>query len=162
MLQLAVILFNMRLSGNYLERLFVNVIPWTLFASLVILMVRERIEKTVVTFLISTCAFWLLDTLVIFFKFKNPRSLKSSNTLTWGGELISPHDIIEITPILDKRFKWSFRMVQFLLKDGRQFMVIDKPQTVIEDFMNKPSKTKKRLIEQHPELMSKVGTLKAI
>ena len=41
-------------------------------------------------------------------------------------------------------------------------MVIDKPQTFIADFKNKKSKTITRLIEEYPELETKVTPGKII
>jgi len=153
---------SIRLSGNYFERLLINIIPWTFFCSLVFYFVKEGLKLSVITFLISTAAFWLMDTLIIYFKFKNPKTLKYNGSLSWGERVVSKEEIIKITPITDKRYRWSFRMVEFLLSNGDVLKIIDKPQTFIADFSSKPSKTLQKLLKIYPDLKPKIADRKYI
>lgn len=155
---LAVINWTMRLSGNYFDRLLVNVLPWTLIISIIIHFTKNDndFKRTAIVFSISTAAFWLMDTFIIFFKFRKPKTLKFQSTLLWGDREISPKDIFRIRPITDKRYRWSFDMIEVSLNDGTTFFLIDKPNHFIADILGKPSKTIKLIIEEYPELDEKV------
>lgn len=150
----------MTLSGTYFDRLLLNVLPWTIFAAIFIYFYKGDFNMYVL--LILTVALWTMDTLIIYFKFKKPKPLKINDNLWIGDENISPTDIQTITPVTDKRMKWSFKMLEFSLIDGRTFMIIDKPQTFVEDLMNRPSKTLKKLFAEYPELKTKFRNRKTI
>lgn len=152
----------MRISGNYFERLLWNVIPWTFIVALIVLFVKGGTKTAIFAFLISSTAFWIMDTLIIFFKFKNPKKLSTDTLLNWNGRIIPTNEITKITPIKDNRYRWSFKMVELQLKDGTSFMIIDKPQNFIFEIMSKPSRTIKLLLEKHPELKEKIQLLKYI
>jgi hypothetical protein len=155
---LAVINSTMRLSGNYLDRLLISVLPWTFIISIIIHLTKgdNDLKRTAFVFSITTAAFWLMDTLIIFFKFRKPKTLKLQSTLIWGDREISPKDIFSIRPITDKRYRWSFDMIEVQLTDGTTFFLIDKPNHFIADIMDKPSKTLKGLTEEYPELDEKI------
>lgn len=153
---------TIRLSGNYIDRLLINVLPWIIGVTIVFYFINKNQKTIIATFLLSTMAFWLMDTLIIFFKYKNPKPLRYNKSLFWGTNVIAINEITKITPIIDKRSRWSFRMVEFSLSNGTTFMVIDKPQTIISDFANKPSKTVQLLVSIYPELKSRISTLKSI
>jgi hypothetical protein len=55
-----------------------------------------------------------------------------------------------------------FSFVTHLCGEKRVFMLIDKPQTFIADLMKKKSKTITKLIEEYPELESKLAPQKII
>jgi hypothetical protein len=150
----------MRLSGTYFDKLILNVLPWTIFAALFIYFLKK--DFNVYVLLILTSALWLIDTLIICIKFKKPKTLKISTALLLGNETLNPKNIVKITPVTDNRMKWSFKMIEFTLIDGRTFMIIDKPKTFIQDVMNKPSKTLKMLFAKYPELKSKLEATKSI
>lgn len=147
------------INGTYFDRLLVNVLPWTLLGYFIIYLATGHF--TIIPFLLFTIALWILDTLIIFFKFR-PKSLKIKKGLFLGKKQIDIKTIVSITPILDKRYRWSFRMLQFMLGSGEEIMVIDKPQFIISDMLNKPSGTLKKLFTVHPELKSKLQSLKSI
>jgi hypothetical protein len=151
---------EMTLSGTYFDRLLMNVLPWTLFAA--ILLYLSKGDCNLYALLILAAAFWTIDTLVIYFKFKHPQKLTIDDNLWIGDETISLTDIKTITPVTDKRMKWSFKMIEFSLTDGRSIMVIDKPQTFIEDFLNKPSKTLTKLFAEYPELKTRLRNRRTI
>lgn len=146
----------MRLSGNYFERLLINILPWILFASIILFLTRKDIYAVVLVFFVLTAALWLMDTLIIYFKFKNPKTLRLNGTLSWSKREILPKDIFRIRPITDKRYRWSFEMIEFNLVDGTIFFIIDKPQHFFTVILGKPSKTLKMLTDQFPELNDKV------
>lgn len=98
-----------------------------------------------------------MDTAVIFFKYKNPKTLKFNSSLSWGEREISPKEIFSIRPITDKRYRWSFDMIEVQLTDGTVFFLIDKQQHFLADIFGKPSKTLKRLTEEYPELDEKIA-----
>jgi hypothetical protein len=150
----------MILSGTYIDRLFLVVLPWSIFAGTIIYISEGEIN--IQALLIFTVALWITDTLIIYFKFKQPKTLRVNDSLWIGDEAISPIDIQTITPVSDKRMRWSFKMIEFLLKDGRKFMVIDKPQTLVEGLMNKPSKTLKKLFAEYPDLKTKFRNRRTI
>jgi hypothetical protein len=150
----------MRLSGTYFDRLVINVLPWTIFAAIVISFPGRNFN--IYVFLILTATLWIMDTLIIYIKFRKPTSLRAENALQLGSQVINPNDIFIITPVTDNRMKWSFKMIEFTFKNGSTIMVIDKPQTFIEDLMQKPSKTLKKLFEAYPELKTKLRTRKFI
>ncbi len=143
----------MTLSGTYLDRLLLNVLPWTIFAA--IFSYFSGGDFNVYVLIILTTILWAIDTLIIYFKFKKPKPLRVNDSLWIGDENISPTDIDTITPVTDQRMKWSLKMIEFSLTDGRKLMVIDKPQTFVENLMNKPSKTLKKLFAEYPELKTK-------
>lgn len=148
----------MRLSGNYFDRLLINVLPCTLLVSIIIHFTKsDDLKQTAFVFLISTAAFWVMDTAVIFFKYKNPKTLKFNSSLSWGEREISPKEIFSIRPITDKRYRWSFDMIEVQLTDGTVFFLIDKQQHFLADIFGKPSKTLKRLTEEYPELDEKIA-----
>jgi len=147
----------MRLSGNYIDRLLISVLPWTFFVSIIIHLANSGdLKRTAFVFLMTTGAFWLMDTLIIFFKYKNPKILRFNSTLFWGDKEISPKEIFRIKPITDKRYRWSFDMIEVSLTDGTTFFLIDKPNHFLADILGKPSKTLKRLTEEYPELDEKI------
>lgn len=147
----------MRLSGNYFDRLLFNVLPWTFTVSLIIHFTKSGdVKRTTIVFLISTFAFWLMDTLIIFFKFKKPKPLRLDIKLIWGDTEILPTEIWRIRPIRDKRYRWSFKMIEVSLNDGTNFYLIDKPNHFVADILGKRSKTIKRLVEEYPELDTKI------
>ena len=111
---------------------------------------------TVIGFLLTTATFWLIDTLILFFKFKRPKTLKLDTTLSWGNRDILPNEIFRIKPITDRRFRMSVKMLEVSLTDGTSFYLIDKPKTFIADISGKPSKTLSRLTEKYPELDEKI------
>lgn len=148
----------MRISGNYFDRLLINVLPWTFVIGIILHFTKEKgdLKQTAFVFLISTTAFWLMDTLIIYFKFRNPKTLKLQSTLLWGDREILIKDIFRIRPITDKRYRWSFDMIEFSLTDGTTFYLIDKPMHFIANILGKPSKTIRRLVEEYPELNDKI------
>lgn len=155
----------MRLSGNYFDRLLLNILPYVIVGIIVIYFTKENTDPSALLFvlLILTVFFWTIDTLIIYIKFKKPKSLRINNAvLLLGNDVINPEDIVKITPVKDKRMRWTFKMIEFTLNDGRVFMIIDKPQTLIEDLKNKPSKTLEKLFEKYPELKTKLTTIKTI
>jgi hypothetical protein len=148
----------MRLSGNYIDRLLINVLPRTLIISIIIHLTKvdTDFKRTAVVFSITTAAFWLLDRLIIFFKFRRPKTLKLQSTLLWGDREISTKDIFRIRPITDKLYRWSFNMIEVQLTDGTNFFLIDKPNHFKADIMGRQSKTIKHLLAEYPELDEKV------
>ncbi|MBI3235326.1 MAG: hypothetical protein HYZ42_15040 [Bacteroidetes bacterium] len=148
----------MRLSGNYFDRLLFNVLPWTFIISLLIHFTKSGdLKRTIIVFIISTTAFWIMDTLIIFFKFKRPKTLRLDTKLIWGDTEILPKEILRIRPIRDNRYRWSFKMIEVSLNDGTNFYLIDKPNHFVADILGRPSMTIKRLIEEYPELDKKIA-----
>lgn len=151
----------MRINGTYLDRLLWNVLPWTMLVGLFIYLTKGSIEFVVLVGL--TVLLWLMDTLIIYFKFR-PSTLKYTATddLFINKNKINITDITTITPIYDQRMKWSFKMIKLSLADGQTIMIIDKPQIFYKEILNKPSKTLKILFEKYPDLKSKLTSEKYI
>lgn len=147
----------MRISGSYTDRLLINILPWVALVSVIIHFTNTNdFKQTAIVFFITSVALWLMDTLIIFFKFKKPKTLKLDTSLYWGERVILPKDIFRIRPLTDKRYRWSFHMIEFGLSDGTTFFVIDKPNHFVAEILGKPSKTLKKLMEKFPELDEKI------
>jgi hypothetical protein len=147
----------MRLSGNYGDRLLINVLPWTVIGTVIVHFGKaNNSQQSALVFLIGTCACWLMDSSVIFFKFRNPKALKFVSHLSWNGYPISPQQIHTIRPITDQRFRWSFEMIEVSLTNGDSFFLIDKPRFIFSSMQKRRSRTIVRLTEKCPELLSKV------
>lgn len=142
----------MRLSGNYLERLLINIMPYTAIAGGIIYLNANNSKDSFLVFIITTFAFWLLDISIIFFKFKNPGRLSFDTQLKYKGKILPYDEIDEIRPITDKRYRWSFEVVEFVLNNGSSFIVIDKPKLFFLSLLNDESKTIKLLLIKLPEL----------
>ena len=149
----------MRLSGNYFDRLFVCIVPWTFIACLIIhFSTGDTTERTIILFLILTAALWLQDTLFIFIKYKKPEVLRYTTVLQRGKRVIASGEIVKIRPFRDKRYRWSFDMIEFSLSDGNSFYIISKPVNIISSLAGRPSKTIRQLIALYPELGKKIST----
>ena len=108
----------MRLSGSYFDRLLYNVLPWIIFGCVFIYFTKSntKISVLIFVFIILTTVFWALDTLIIYTKFKHPKSLKTDDSfLLINDQRINPSDIDKITSVIDNRMKWSFKMVELFL-----------------------------------------------
>ncbi len=146
----------MRLSGNYFDRLLWCILPLTLFA-LGILCIDSKERKTVlVCSCIFTFTFWLIDTLIIYFKFKKPKRLTFDTALRCNGEILLPTDIDQITPVANNRNRMMIYMVEFKLVDNTRFFVIDKPRFFLAEIFGQKSRTIKKLLQCLPELAPKV------
>ncbi|HQX74581.1 MAG TPA: hypothetical protein PK298_16865 [Chitinophagaceae bacterium] len=151
---------KIRLSGTYFDRLLFNIAPWILLMSILFYLLKNDIKIILITYLLATIAFWIMDSAIIFFKYKNPKKLVQKNGLFLGKQTLSKDDIIQITPISDRRFRWSFELVEFKMSDSTTHMIIDRPRTIIQEFNDKPSKTILRLITLYPELRDKISERK--
>lgn len=145
----------MKINGTYLDRLIWNVLPFTIFAGILLTITKGKTYIIIVVWL--TSLIWLLDCLIIYFKFK-PFALKYSieNGLSFNEKEINPDKIISITPITNKRLQWTFKMIKIALKDGETFFFIDKPKSIIKELKQEKSKSLKKLIELYPELVNKI------
>lgn len=153
---------KIRLSGTYLDRLLFNIVPWILLMSILFYLLKNDIKITLITFLLATIAFWIMDSVIIFFKYKNPKRLVEKNGLFLGKQPLSNDNIIQITPLSDRRIRWSFELVELKMSDSTIHMIIDRPRTIIQEFNDKPSKTILRLITLYPELRDKISERKYI
>jgi len=152
----------MRISGNYFERLFFNVLPWTLLATLIIYLTEKNNKEIIFAFLALTISLWFFDTTIIFVKFKNPKSLRVTDKLIWGQREILLDEIYKIIPVVDRRFRWTFKMVQFSLSDGTTFFIIDKSQNFVANLFDRQSKTVTLLLKEFPDFWSKLESPKYI
>jgi hypothetical protein len=152
----------MRISGNYFERLLFIVVPWTFLGAAIIYFAATDKKSVASVFVILTAAIWFLDTTIIFVKFKNPRSMRIKNNFMWGQRKIFPNEILTITPVVDKRLRWTFKLIEFHLKDGRTFFIIEKPQFFTADLFGHQSKTITLLLKEFPEFSSKLESAKYI
>ncbi len=156
----------MRLSGTYTARLFFSILPLTVTATLIFYVFRNEIFGDFAgSFmgrfifsggLLATALLWLADMCYIRFRFGRLHTLKTDRSLVWNKEPIEPADIIRISPLKNQRTGRIFQVIEFELKDGRIFKVMDKPKTVVEDLLEKPSKTLKMLFRIYPTLASKL------
>src|SRR4051812_30734185 len=114
----------MRINGNHIDRLIVNVLPWTVIIGTILYLIK-RSESISKGFILTTIALWLMDTIVL--RFKRPKTLVVKHgRLIAGGVEVKPDEIKAILPATDSWPKWSFDMVEFQLIDDRKFKVIDR------------------------------------
>lgn len=153
---------KIRLSGTCFERLLYTIVPWTVLMSLLLYFIKTDIKNIVITFLLATAAFWLIDSAAIFFKYKNPKKLIQKDGLYLGKEPLNKDQIIQITPVTDKRPRWSFEFVELKMLNGSIHMIIDKPRSIIQELTDKPSKTILKLTTIYPELKDRISNRKYI
>jgi hypothetical protein len=150
----------MRISGNYVDRLLSSVLPWTLLGTGIVFITRAgrgRLIVLLLTFIILTIVLWIIDSLIIAVKYKNPKTLHIDNGLYLGKSEIAVDDISQIAVFEDKRSKWSFQLIQIKMKDDRLFFVINKPNNFIDQLRNiPPLATVQVLCEAFPALADKV------
>ena len=145
----------MRISGNYHERLFISVLPYTIIAALITAFFGGINSTAIIVFFFVTGLFWLIDTIIILCYRVKPLIIE--NGLYIGKELINPSSIVKIVPFESPTGKWRINMLQFLLDDGRELNVLEKPYPIYKEFSNNiPSKTRALLFEHIPKLKTKL------
>jgi hypothetical protein len=144
----------MRISGNYFDRLLIKILPYTVIAFSIIYFIDKDINAAVAVSAILNGSLWLIDTLIIYFRFK-PKTLRGGKTLRWGRRRISLDEVDHINPVSTRNPRWRIDIVELHLTDGSILRSIDKPQSYIGELLEKPSRTIKRLIKRYPELEGK-------
>ena len=148
----------MKISGTYLDRLLLIILPllvvvW-LFHSLV---KKEDLEANVYIFLIFAGVLWIIDSCVLALKKIKPLYLK--DTVYIGDRKIDPKCIIKIIP-LTQGARWEYKSIEIqVLADGKieKFRVLPKPVFFINYIMGHKSSTIKILVDRFPELKDKVS-----
>jgi hypothetical protein len=170
----------MRISGSYFERYLVLMFPQHLLVYALFLLADAKENAVIIIYLVPiSLLYWLLlDALIIYNKFKDPKPLRFDKTLVWNGQILLAQDIVSIVPItyrlINNTGRWClhFRMIEFHLNNGEVFYIIDKPTNFISDligssailsnftgflgFTIEGSKTLGLLIEKCPELEEKI------
>ena len=149
----------MRLSGTYVERLIVCILPITFIVCLLIYLTKKTSPNIVVgLFFGITLLFWIIDTLV--FYFRKPKRLEVKGDIVIGRQKVNVVDIMQIRLITYKPGRyWTWEFIEFVIKQGDSFQtvnVMQKPVTIIGTFQGVDSKTLSKLLNLHPELENKV------
>ena len=148
----------MRLNGTYLDRLIIKIIPITVIASVLLYFSKQTTLKSIVLAgIILTLFLWILDSFIIYRR--HPISMKLTDELFFDNILISPSDIEDIRQITCKpgRF-WTWEYFEFSIRIGNDlkiFNVIEKPQTLIETWLGKESRTLTPLFTRFPDVKKK-------
>ena len=149
----------MRISGSYIDRLFIGILPLMIIAVLLVRIfmsfMATRGNNLVLVGILLTFIFWLFDSLVILRR--KTKSLVLNNGIYFGGELIDPKSILKIVPFNCGTTRWEIEMIEFTIADGRVIYVLDKPYSFFKPFMKStPSKTVRLLVNAYPGLKAKV------
>lgn len=146
----------MRISGTYIERLFIYVLPLMLFGYITLTLFMSNLNKIIIiVFSILTLVFWFIDTLWIFSKKIKP--LIIDNGIYFGKEKIDIKAIDKIVNFNAGTTRWDINMIEFTFIDGSIINVLDKPQAFFQYFFTKaPSKTTTLLFEKYPNLKTKL------
>ena len=141
----------MRISSSYWERLLYNVLPIPLIIAVV--SVIDGAYEYVIVCTIITLILWLIDTLIIYYKF-NPKALFiSKSTIKIGKEIINHCDIESIGKVKDYRQKWSFTIIKLYLTNGKYYFILPKRKFKLFDSY---SKTLDKLLIAQPLLKAKI------
>src|SRR5688572_20276786 len=150
----------MRISGSYIDRLFIGILPLMIIAVLLVrifmsFMATSANNLVVPVGILVTSILWLFDSLVILKR--KTKSLVLNNGIYFGGELIDPKSILKIVPFNCGTTRWEIEMIEFTIADGRVIYVLDKPYSFFKPFMKStPSKTVRLLVNAYPGLKAKV------
>lgn len=150
----------MIISGTYLERLVLVILPITIPITLLLYFSTGEFINLLIGIILAFLI-WLLDTIIIYKKYK-PKKVKFEKILLISDEKINLENIKSITPISDERMRWNFKLVVITLSDNRIFHFIEKPQFFINDIMDKPSKSIQIIIDYVPELKDRIHERKYV
>jgi hypothetical protein len=150
----------MIISGTYLERLVLVILPITIPITLLLYFSTGEFNNLLIGIILAFLI-WLLDTIIIYKKYK-PKKVKFEKVLLINDEKINLENIKSITPISDERMRWSFKLVVITLSDNRIFHFIEKPQFFINDIMDKPSKSIQIIIDYVPEIKDRIHERKHV
>lgn len=116
-----------------------------------------RFFVAVLTFISLTLILWLIDSLIIFFKYDKPKTLRIIDECLFLGD--RSLDINEIDSILifeDRRSKWSFDLIEIRLVNDDKFFIINKPVSIIDKISEMQSDTIGILRDNFPVLSDKI------
>lgn len=147
----------MRISGTYLDRLYIKVLPFTGSLFLFGLLIVSDKLLVFLSFLGLSLFIWIQDMLYIHFKHKKLQSLHVDNgTIRIGTELIFPDNIEQINPLKIMQGRIAVEVLEFHLANGSCLRVLDKPVNIWTVTSNKPSKTVMSILDEFPELSNKI------
>lgn len=161
----------MRLSASYLERAIIVWIQYLGIGMIILLPIvyftsevkildvaSELLAGGIITLLLMG----IIDTLVLVLKFKTIQKLKAADALYLGNRMIIPEDLESITPITYNLGKFNFKVLEFCFKDGMKVFCLCKPQSILAEINDKPTRTLILLKKKFPELKEKIKSKKNI
>jgi len=126
----------MRISGNYLDRLWYNVLPTAFFVGLISgLLSSDHLRTFFVLGGISLVTVWLVDTGIIFGRFGGKlNKLVLTDHLMLNDRVIVPAQIMKIKTenIYPDSIvaKWRISTIRLTLDDNSDFYILAKPHSV--------------------------------
>ena len=126
----------MRISGNYLDRLWYNVLPTAFFGGLISgLLSSDHLRTFFVLGGISLVTVWLVDAGIIFGKFgAKLNKLVLTDHLMLNDRVIEPAQIVKIKSenIYPDSIvaKWRISTIRLTLDDNSDFYILAKPHSV--------------------------------
>lgn len=141
----------MKISSNYFERLLFNVLP--IPGVLVLLSLLYSSYEIAIIGSVLILVLWLLDFLIIYFKYKPKNLFITPDIIIIGETKISHTDVKSIGLLVDRRTKWRFTFIAINLFNGSRFYVLPKRKF---HFLNSYTKTIDLLLKIQPRLKSKI------
>ena len=127
----------MTISGNFLDRLVVKILPKGIFLGLISAAFAKDKLDTFITFTIMlTITIWFVDTLIIYqhFGFKLNK-LKLTDKILFNDKVIDPATIVKIEKVniypASVVNKWSISTIRFTLNDQTDFQILSKPHSIL-------------------------------
>lgn len=127
---------KMRISGNYFDRLWFNIIPMAIFCGLISgLFSTHKLHAFLWLGGIIFIIMWLIDTAIIYRKFGSELSkLVLTDVILMNGVEIHASQIIKIKTenIYPDSIiaKWRIGTIRFTLDDHSEFYILAKPHTL--------------------------------
>jgi hypothetical protein len=126
----------MRISGNYFDRLWYNVVPMAIFCGIICgIFSTYKLQAFLWLGGIILIITWLIDTTIIFRKFGTSlNKLVLTDIILFNGIEVQPSQIIKITSeniypdsIISK---WRITTIRLTLNDNSDFCILAKPYSI--------------------------------
>ncbi len=148
----------MTISGRYWDRLVLYIMPRIALVTIIVTVLKSgRFFVAVLTFISLTLILWLIDSLIIFFKYDKPKTLRIiDECLFLGDRLLDINEIDSILIFEDRRSKWSFDLIEIRLVNDDKFFIINKPVSILDKINDMQSDTISILRDNFPVLSDKI------
>ncbi|MCJ8153977.1 hypothetical protein MKJ01_09430 [Chryseobacterium sp. SSA4.19] len=126
----------MRISGNYFDRLWYNILPFAIFCGVICgIFSTNKLQAFLWLGGVIFIIIWLIDTVIIFRKFgTNLNTLVLTDEILFNGMEIDPARIIKIRTeniypdsIISK---WRISTVRLTLNDNSDLYILAKPHSI--------------------------------
>ena len=127
----------MTISGNFLDRLVVKVLPMGIFLGLIAAaLAKDKLDTFIIFTLLLTTTLWFVDTLIIYQHFGSKlNKLKLTDKILFNDKIIDPAIILKIEKVniypSSIVNKWSINTIRFTLYDQTDFQILSKPHSLL-------------------------------